>query len=141
MKKRDRRQEEPGGVQWLNAMCEVLKGGVLAGVTAIAALLLCAVLVSTGVLPVGAMEGAVLAVCVLGALVGGVYAVGRVGVLPLLVGPGVGVVLFLLLLTAGFLVYDGASVERGGLGILCTCLCGGAIPGLLGRRPKKKRRR
>ena len=56
MKKRDRRQEDQGGVQWLNAMCEVLKGGVLAGVTAILSLLACAVLVSLGVLPVGGMK-------------------------------------------------------------------------------------
>lgn len=141
MKKRDRRQEEPVGSQWLNGMCEVLKGGVLAGVTAIAALLACAVLVSMGVVPVGAMEGSVLAVCVLGALIGGIYGVRRVGSHALLVGPGVGVVLFLLLLTAGFLVYDGASLDNGGAGSLCACLCGGAIPGILGRKPKKKRRR
>ena len=141
MKKRDRRQEEPVGGQWLNAMCEVLKGGVLAGVTAILALLACAVLVSMGIVPVGAMEESVLAVCVLGALAGGIYGVRRVGAHALVVGPSVGVVLFLLLLTAGFLVYDGASLDNGGAGVLCACLCGGAIPGLLGRKSKKKRRR
>ena len=37
MKKRERRQEETGS-QWINAMCELLKGGVLAGVVTIAAL-------------------------------------------------------------------------------------------------------
>ena len=51
-------------------MCEVLKGGVLAGVTTILALLVCSVLVSMGMVPVGAMYGAVLAVCVLGGLTG-----------------------------------------------------------------------
>lgn len=141
MKQKGKRQAEHPASGWLNAMCEVLKGGVLAGVTAILSLLACAVLVSLGVLPVGGMKGAVLAVCVLGSLVGGAYGVKKVGTLPLLVGPGVGLVLFLLLLTAGLLVYDGASVEQGGAGILLACLCGGAIPGLLGRRPKKKRRR
>lgn len=129
------------GGQWLNGMCEVLKGSVLAGVVAIVLLLVCAVLVSMGMLPVRAMEGAVLAVCILGALVGGAYAVRRLGRHALLVGPGVGAVLFLLLLTAGLLVYDGATVANGGLGILCACLCGGAIPGILGRKPRKKRRR
>ena len=67
MKKRERSTEELGG-QWLNAMCDVLVGGALAGVTAVLALLLCAVLVSAGVMPVGAMYGAVLAVCILGAV-------------------------------------------------------------------------
>ena len=142
MKKKERRSEElHAGSEWLNAMCEVLKGGVLAGVTTILALLICAVLVSVGVVPVGAMYGAVLAVCVLGALVGGTYAVRRVGRRSLLVGLSVGAVLFLLLLTAGLIAYEGASIANGGAGILCACLCGGAIPGLLARKPKKKRRR
>ena len=72
---------------------------------------------------------------------GGGYAVRKVGRRSLLVGLGVGAVLFLLLLTAGLIVYQGASIANGGAGILCACLCGGAIPGLLGRKPKKKRRR
>ena len=136
MRKKERRPEELGS-QWLNTMCEVLKGGVAAGVITILALLF----VSAGVLPVNAMYGAVLACCVLGALVGGIYAVRRAGGHSLLVGLGVGGVLFLLLLTAGLIAYDGASVANGGAGILCACLCGGAIPGLLTRKPKKKRRR
>ena len=140
MKKRDKRQEE-GGSAWLNTTCEILKGGVLAGIVTIVSLLVCAILVSMGVLPVSAMEGAVLAVCVLGTLIGGVYAVGRSGGRSLLAGLVVGVVLFLLLLTAGLIAYEGASIANGGVGILCACLCGGAIPGILGRKPKKKRRR
>ena len=90
---------------------------------------------------VEAMYGTVLAACALGAFAGGIYAVRHVEGRSLLAGLGVGVVLFLLLLTAGFIVYQGASVANGGAGILCACLCGGAIPGLLGRKPKKKRRR
>ena len=140
MKKKERRPEELGG-QWLNTTCEVLKGGVLAGVTTILALLVCAVLVSMGVIPVSGMYGGVLAVCVLGALVGGTWAVHRVGSRSLLVGLGAGAVLFLLLLTAGLIACQGASIANGGAGILCACLCGGAIPGLLARKPKKKRRR
>ena len=140
MKKKERRPKEMGS-QWLNAMCEVLKGGVLAGVVTILVLLICAVLVSVGLVPVEAMYGAVLAACALGAFAGGIYAVRHVEGRSLLAGLGVGVVLFLLLLTAGFIVYQGASVANGGAGILCACLCGGAIPGLLARKPKKKRRR
>lgn len=140
MKKKERRPEEPGS-QWISAMCEVLKGGVLAGVTAILTLLACAVLISVGVLPVGGMYGAVLAVCVLGALTGGIFAVRKVGSWPLPAGLGVGLVLFLLLLTAGLIAYENAGLSNGGAGILCACLCGGAIPGLLARKPKKKRKR
>ena len=140
MKKKERRPKEMGS-QWLNAMCEVLKGGVLAGVTTILALLVCAVLVSAGMLPVSGMYGAVLAVCILGALVGGTWAVRQVRGRSLLAGLGTGTVLFLLLLTAGSIAYEGASIANGGAGILCACLCGGAIPGLFARKPKKKRRR
>ena len=140
MKKRDRRQEDLGGT-WLNTMCDLLKGGVLAGVVAILALLLCAVLVSAGMIRERWMDGAVLAVCVLGALAGGLYATRAVGSRTLLIGLGVGGVLFLLLLTAGLLAYDTASLEQGGGGILTSCLCGGGIAGLLGGGQKKKRRR
>ena len=60
----------------------------------------------------------------------------------LLVGLAVGGILFLLLLTAGFLAFDTASIEHGGVGVLCACLCGGGLAGLLGgRAPKKKHRR
>lgn len=140
MKKTERKPRETGS-QWLNGMCEVLKGGVLAGVVTILALLVCAVLVSAGLVPVGAMYGAVLAVCVLGAFVGGLYAVRKVEGRSLLAGLGAGAVLFLLLLTAGLIAYQETSIANGGAGILCACLCGGAIPGLLGRKTKKKHRR
>ena len=140
MKKRDRRQEEPGK-QWIDSMCDLLKGGAVAGVVTILALLIGAVLVSAGVLRERWMSGAVLSVCVLGAFVGGLYAIGKIGSRSLLVGLGVSCVLFLLLLTAGLLAYDTTSMEQGGAGILCACLCGGGIAGILGSRPKKKRRR
>ena len=47
MKKTERKPRETGS-QWLNGMCEVLKGGVLAGVVTILALLVCAVLFGLG---------------------------------------------------------------------------------------------
>ena len=140
MKKQGRRQEEAGN-PWLNTVCEILKGGVLAGAVTIASLLICAILVSMGVLSVNAMSGAVMAVCVLGTMVGGGYAVHKSGSQSLLSGLGVGSMLFLLLLTAGLFAYQDASIANGGAGILCACLCGGAIPGILGRKPKKKHRR
>ena len=42
---------------------------------------------------------------------------------------------------AGLLAYEDASLERGGAAVLCACLCGGALAGLLSRRPGKKRKR
>ena len=140
MKKRDRRPEEPGG-QWIDALCDLPGGGALAGAAAILTLLLCAGVVAAGLLRGRWMEGAVLAVCVLGAMTGGLYAARRIGKRTLLVGLGVGGVLFLLLLTAGLLAYDTASVDQGGVGLLSACLCGGGIAGVLGGASKKKRRR
>ena len=52
-----------------------------------------------------------------------------------------GLILFLLLLTAGFLFYESADLRNGGLGLLLSCGCGGALAGVLGGKPKKKRRR
>lgn len=139
MKKRDRRQEEPGSL-WIGVMCDLLKGGILSGAAAVAALLLCAVLISAGLLRERWIEGTVMAVCVVGALAGGLYSVRKIRKRALLVGLGVGAILFLLLLTAGLLIYDTADAGQGVTGILCACLCGGGIAGILGA-PKKKQRR
>lgn len=49
MKRREKRRPESEN-QWVNAMCELLKGGVAAGLVSILTLLLCAVMVSAGVL-------------------------------------------------------------------------------------------
>ena len=87
------------------------------------------------------MDRAVLAVCVLGSLTGGLLAVRRIGRSPLPVGLGVGLCLFLLLLSAGCLLSGSASVSNDGALILLSCCCGGAMAGVLGARPNRKRRR
>ena len=142
MKRRESgRRTEPGG-DWVGAMCALLRGGALAGAACILTLLLGAVLISAGLARESWMPGMVLAACVLGALVGGLTTGCRLGGSGLLSGLGVGTVLFLLLLTAGLLVYEDASLERGGAALLCACLCGGGLAGLICRRkPKKKRKR
>lgn len=140
MKKRERRPEPADG-GWINTMCELLKGGVLAGIVSIVGLLFCAVLMSAGVLREAWMEGTVLAVCAVSALAGGLYAENKIRSRAMLVGIGVGIVLCLLLLVAGVLAYRADSIGEGGTGVLCACLCGGAMAGILGRRPKKKRKR
>ena len=141
MRKRESgRRAEPGG-DWVGGMCALLRGGALAGAACILALLLGAALISAGLVRERWMPGMVLASCVLGALVGGLSAGRRLGNSGLLSGLGVGGVLFLLLLTAGLLAYEDASLERGGAAVLCACLCGGALAGLLSRRPGKKRKR
>lgn len=140
MKKQERRQEKTGSL-WVDPMCDLLKGSALAGISAILLLLLGAILISSGVLKERWIDGTVLTVCVFAALVGGLYAVKRIGKRTLLVGLGVGMVLFLLLLAAGVLAYGATSMGDSGTGVLCACVCGGGIAGILGSTPKKKRRR
>lgn len=138
--KREKKPEDPGAV-WLSTMCRLLKGGGVAVVTAALGLVVCALLVSGGAVGERVMGRGVLAICVVSSLVGGLVAVHRLERGTLLAGLGVGGILFLLLLTAGFLLYEDASISNGGVPILIACCCGGAIAGVLGGRPRKKRKR
>lgn len=138
--KREKKPEDPAAV-WLGTMCRLLKGGGVAVVTAALGLVVCALLVSGGVVGEKLMGRGILAICVVSSLVGGLVAVRRLERGTLLAGLGVGGILFLLLLTAGFLLYEDASLSNGGVPILIACCCGGAIAGVLGGRPRKKRKR
>lgn len=140
-KRRERKPEDTAGGLWITVMCELLKGGLAAVLAALLTLLVCSLLVSSGAISERAMDRAVLAACVLGALAGGLLAVRRVGRSTLLVGAGVGAILFLLLLSVGSLLFESASISNGGILILLSCLCGGAMAGILGGRPRKKRKR
>ena len=138
--KREKKPEDPGAV-WLSTMCRLLKGGALAVVTAALGLVVCSLLVSGGVMGERLIGRGVLAICVVSSLAGGLLAVHRLERGTLLAGLGVGGILFLLLLTAGFLLYEDASISNGGVPILIACCCGGAIAGVLCGRPRKKRKR
>lgn len=137
--RREKKTEETGAL-WLAVMREVLRGSGAAAAVTLLALLACALLVSNGAIGEGMMDRAVLAVCVLGSLTGGLLAVRRIGRSPLPVGLGVGLCLFLLLLSAGCLLSGSASVSNDGALILLSCCCGGAMAGVLGARPNRKRR-
>ena len=100
-----------------------------------------ACLISAGILSESAMGGLVTASCVIGALLGGLLAVRWVGSKPLPVGLGTGAILFLLLLSIGLLLYDGASLAQGGVRLVLACACGGALAGVLGSRKKKRKRK
>ena len=139
-KRREKKVEETSGL-WITVMGQLLLGGLAAVLTALLVLLVCSLLVSGGAVPERDINRAVLAACVPGALAGGLLAVRRIGRSTLLVGGGVGAILFLLLLSVGSLVFESASLSNGGVMILLACLCGGAMAGILGSRPKKKRKR
>lgn len=135
------RKEEEQGVWAVKAMTQVLLGGVIATAASLLVLFLCAVLISRGVLGQEHIDTAAVAACVVGSLVGGVVAVSRCKGRSMIVGLLTGVALFLILLTLGVLLYQTVALEDGGVPLGCACLCGGALSGLFGARPKKKRRK
>ena len=134
-KRRDARPAESGSL-WLSVMGELLKGGLVAVLAVLLALAVCAVFISNGVISEHAADRVVLAACVFGAL----FAVRKIGRSTLLVGAGVGAILFLLLLSIGALLFASVSLSNGGAAILLSCLCGGAMAGILGARRKKRKR-
>ena len=138
-KRRDARPAESGSL-WLSVMGELLKGGLVAVLAVLLALAVCAVFISNGVISEHAADRVVLAACVFGALAGGLFAVRKIGRSTLLVGAGVGAILFLLLLSIGALLFASVSLSNGGAAILLSCLCGGAMAGILGARRKKRKR-
>lgn len=141
MRGREKTKAEPQGGTWLFVMCQLLKGGVMAGACALLILLVGAALVSFGVLKEGVIPGILMFACVVGALIGSVMTTGRIPQRSLLVGLGVGVILFLLLATAGVMAYGILSPSGQSLGIFLSCCCGGALAGIFRRKPKKKRKR
>ena len=136
-----RKTEEDQGAKLVRVVTGVLLGGALALGVCVVFLFLCAVGVSGGWLSEDRMDRLAIVGCGGGGVAGGLFAVRRCGSGPLLAGLAAGGVLFLLLLTIGLLLFDGMSVEHGGLGLLSGSLCGGAAAGLLGARPKKKKRK
>ena len=136
-----RKRERERGVAWLRGVPDVLKGGVLGGGISVLLLAAAACLVWFGAPGSGQESGAVVAACLLGSFAGGLFAVKRGRTASLFGGVGVGVVLFLLLLTAGVVFLHAAPTLCGSGTTAGACLCGGGLAGVLGRGGAKKRRR
>lgn len=133
--------EEEQGIWALQCMTQVLLGGLIAIGVCLGFLFVCAVCISNGWLGDGHTGAMSVCACVLGSFVGGTLAVSRCKGRSLIVGLLTGAVLFLILLTVGLLVYRTVAIEEGGLPLGFGCLCGGALAGIFGARPKKKRRK
>lgn len=126
------RKEEEQGMRALHAMGHVLMGGLISLAACVVFLLFASLGVSGGWLKEGLMGQLTVASSVVGTLIGGLVAVGRHRTKGLVVGIAVGVCLFLMLLTIGYLCYGSVGMEQGGPALLTGCLCGGALAGLLG---------
>ncbi len=133
--------EEEQGVRLVRFMGAAVLGGLLAAGISMMVLFFCSLGISAGLLSESHMVQYTFAGCVIGGFSGGLFAVLRCRAKTLLVGLGAGCILFLLLLTIGSILYSDISLEQRGVGLLCACLLGGALAGLIGGRPKKKRRR
>ena len=136
-----RKGDEEQGAWAIRAISQVLLGGVVGVAVSLLFLFVCAVAISRGLLSQNHTGYLAVAACVLGGAAGGIFAVRRCRGRSLIVGVLVGVVLFLLLLTVGLALYKETVLEEGGLTLAAGCLCGGALAGLFGARPKKKRRK
>ena len=136
-----RKTEEDQGTRLVRAMTNILLGGVVALAVCLMFLFLCSIGITGGWLQEGLMYQMAVVSCVIGGFAGAMTAVRRCGSRALIVGLAVGAVFFLLLLTVGVLLFESMSLEAGGLGLLCGGLCGGAAAGLMGSKPKKKRRK
>ena len=137
---RGKRREESQGAVWLSSMLNLLRAGVLGMAAALLVLAGAAAMISFGLMENGKGAGAVIAACLLGSFLGGVFAVRQRKGVALPTGLGAGAVLFLLLLSAGTVLYDTLPVVRSVGAVAGACLCGGGLAGVLAGKPKKKRR-
>lgn len=133
--------EDEHGAKLVRYMSSVLLGGAAALLICVTLLFICALAIAAGWLSEQGMMQYTLASCVIGCLLGGLYAVFRCRSKTLIVGICVGAVFFLLLLTVGLLLYPGMSLENQGAELACAGLAGGALAGVLGGGRKKKKRR
>lgn len=136
-----RMNEDEHGAKLVRYMSSVLLGGAAALLICVTLLFICALAISAGWLSEQGTTQYILASCVIGCLLGGLYAVFRCRSKTLVIGICVGVVFFLLLLTVGLLLYPGMSLENQGAELACAGLAGGALAGVLGGGRKKKKRR
>ena len=137
---RGKRREEPQGTVWLSSMLNLLRAGVLGMAAALLVLAGAAAMISFGLIENGKGAGAIIAACLLGSFLGGIFAVRQRKGAALATGLGAGAVLFLLLLSAGTVLYDTLPVVRSVGAVAGACLCGGGLAGVLAGKPKKKRR-
>ena len=138
---RERKREEDQCALGFMVMLDVLRSGTIAAAMALAVLAVAAGLISAGVLSDVLSDRIVIAACLTGTFLGGLMAVLRRPNMAIVIGLGVGVVMFFLLSTAGVLLYDSVPGSQGSGAILCACLCGGGLSGILAGKPKKKRRK
>ena len=119
----------------------LLKGAVMGAAVLLLCLLAGAGGISLGMLGQEMMARWGILSCVAGGLTGGWMAVREERRMALILGPGTGGILFALLLLTGLVLGGGSPAGERMLPVLCACLCGGGMAGILGRKGKKRKKR
>jgi putative membrane protein (TIGR04086 family) len=129
-------EEDPGALR-VRVMTCILLGGIIGLLLCFVFLFLCSAGISIGIIDESLMYQLTIFGCVIGGFTA-LWAVGRGRSRTLIVGLSVCFIFYLLLFTGGILVFENnASAERW-FGLFCGALCGGALAGLLGGKPRKK---
>lgn len=122
-------------------MLALFFGGIIALGVCCLLLLICSIMLVTGVVPERTMPTLCIILCGISSLIGGHFAIQRGDAPPLLLGLMTGVFLCVLILIIGFSGYPKASLQGTSLWILLAALIGGGIAGLSKPNKKRKKRR
>lgn len=134
-------REGKSGLSAQGMVVSLLFGGVISLVVCFLLLLICSILLVTGMIPEKTMSSLCIALCGLSSLIGGNYAIKKGDGPPLAFGLMNGAFFCILILIIGFSAYPQASFYGSSLWILLAALIGGGISGLSKPNKKRKKRR
>ena len=137
---RGKKREEPRKAVWCSGALNLLRAGGVGVAAALVVLGVAASLICLGWLDYGRGGGTVIAACLLGGFLSGVFAVGKRKGAALVVGLGAGAVMAVLLLMLGVVLYGAQPAVGSVSSVASACLCGGGLAGVLTGKPKKRRR-
>ena len=136
-----RKNEDDRTATLIRTIGTVLVGGIISLGICMMMLLLCSIGISSGLLNNRAMVQYTVGSCIICSFLGAMYSVYRVRSRTLFVGVLTSCVLFLLIISIGFLMFPETSLSDHGAEIAAGCFAGGILAGFLGGKPKKKRRK
>ena len=134
-------RNEVNGGKAVNLTIRIFLGALLSLGVAVVFLLLGAAAISNGYLGAGMTSGLTAAACIVGTVIGGGMTCRQLRSHRLIAGVGTGVVCFMMILLCGLVIYGGSVLGVQVLLELISCICGGAISGLPGKKRKKRGKR
>lgn len=135
-----KKEAEQEGV-WMNWCKAILIGGLTGFGVALVLLLLASLCISNGMLAGGQEERVIVMTELISSLTGTLVARKISGIHGLVLGAGIGLVLYLTQLAAGAIFYDVLDLQYSGICMLCAALCGGVAAGFFGKGHTGKRKK